>query len=103
MGNESFHLDVAQFDSVIEQTQQLAKKLQTMKGELDQLKNQLLFSWVGDGRNMFESRYRQLSQQFTDIKDDLFQVAEDMLALSEEYIQADTNLAKSEDGISNRF
>lgn len=30
-----------------------------------------MFSWAGAGRDMFEKKYRVLSQQFGDLSDDL--------------------------------
>lgn len=98
-----FYLDVSAFDDAIENTKELAKKLQETKEDLDREKNNLIATWIGEGRNKFEAKYGVLTRQLGDIKDDLYQIAEDLLACAEAYIQADTNLAKTQDGVSNRY
>ena len=35
-----------------------------------------MFSWAGAGRDMFEKKYRVLSQQFGDLSDDLRDISE---------------------------
>lgn len=103
VSNEEFSLDTSNFDAVIEKSRNLANKMGDLKNELDGLKNNLMFSWAGKGRNTFEKKYRLLSQQFGDLKDDLRQISEDLLYMEEQYIQADTDLSKALDGKDSRY
>jgi len=52
---------------------------------------------------MFEKKYRVLSQQFGDLSDDLRDISESIYQMEQEYIQADTDLAKALDGSDNRY
>ena len=74
-----------------------------MKNNMDGKKNNLMFSWAGAGRDMFEKKYRVLSQQFGDLSDDLRDISESIYQMEQEYIQADTDLAKALDGSDNRY
>ena len=78
-------------------------KGRVLKDELDGLKDNLMFTWAGKGRNTFEKKYRLLSQQLGDLKDDLRQISEDLLFMEEQYIQADTDLSKALDGKDSRY
>ncbi len=98
-----FSLDTSSFDSVVELSRSLSEKMGDLKNDLDNLKNNLMFSWAGDGRNAFEKKYRLLSQQFGDLRDDLRSISEGLLKIEEEYIQADTDLAKALDGEDSRY
>lgn len=103
VSNEEFSLDTSNFDAVIEKSKNLANMMGDLKNELDGLKNNLMFSWSGKGRNTFEKKYRLLSQQFGDLKDDLMEISESLLSMEEQYIQADTDLAKALDGKDSRY
>lgn len=103
VSNEEFSLDTSNFQTVIEKSKNLANKMGDLKNELDGLKNNLMFSWAGKGRNTFEKKYRLLSQQFGDLKDDLMEISESLLSMQEQYIQADTDLAKALDGKDSRY
>lgn len=103
VSDQEFYLDTSNFDSVIELSRSLSEKMGDLKNNLDNLKIKLLSSWVGDGKNAFEKKYRLLSQQFGDLRDDLRNISEELLKMEEEYIQADTDLAKALDGTTNRY
>ena len=103
MSADTFSLDTSNFDAVIEKARTLADKLATLRNEMDGLKSNLMFSWAGNGRNTFEKKYRLFSQQFGDLKDDLFEIAESLLEIEEKYIQADTDAAKALDGKTSRY
>lgn len=103
MSADSFSLDTSNFDAVIEKARTLADKMATLRNEMDGLKSNLMFSWAGNGRNTFEKKYRLFSQQFGDLKDDLYEIAESLLEIEEKYIQADTNAAKALDGKTSRY
>ncbi len=103
MSADTFSLDTSNFDDVIEKAKKLAETMGTLKNEMDGLKSNLMFSWAGKGRNTFEKKYRLLSQQFGDLKDDLYEISESLLEIEEKYIQADTNAAKALDGKTSRY
>lgn len=103
MSADTFSLDTSNFDAVIEKARTLADNMATLRNEMDGLKSELMFSWAGNGRNTFEKKYRLFSQQFGDLKDDLYEIAESLLEIEEKYIQADTNAAKALDGKTSRY
>ena len=100
---QEFSLDTSNFDFVVKLSRDLAEKMAELRNDLDGVKSNLMFVWSGDGRNTFEKKYRLLSQQFGDLKDDLREISEGLLKMEEEYIQADTDLSKSLDGKDSRY
>lgn len=100
---EEFSLDTSGFASVISIADSLADKMGALKNDLDNLKNNLMFTWSGKGRNTFEKKYRLLSQQFGDLKEDLRDIAEGLKEMEQKYIQDDIDQAKALDGKSNRY
>lgn len=102
VSDEQFHLDLAGFDLVIEGIEQLAKKLEDLKNDLDRMNQDLMFNWSGQGRDTYEKKYRLLDRQFTDIGEELRYINEVLYNASESYIKADTELAKALDGVSQR-
>ena len=66
-------------------------------------KDDLMFSWAGEGRNSFEKKYRILSQQFGDLRDEVREISEGLIDMEQAYIQADTDLAKSMEGKDSRY
>lgn len=103
VSQKTFFLDTKSFDKVAELCKDLAEKLSDTINEMDLEKDKLMFTWTGEGRNTFEKKYRILSQQFTDISDDLRDISESVYQMEEEYIQADVELAKAMDGKTNRY
>lgn len=103
MSTDTFSLDTSNFDEVITKARTLAEKMGELKNDMDGLKSNLMFTWAGKGRNTFEKKYRLLSQQFGDLKDDLFEISESLLEIQEKYIQADTDAAKALDGKTSRY
>ena len=103
VSGEEFSLDTSNFATVISKADSLADKMGNLKNDMDNLKNNLMFTWAGKGRNTFEKKYRLLSQQFGDLKEDLRDIAEKLKEMEQEYIQGDIDLAKAIDGKSNRF
>lgn len=101
--SDEFLLDISGFDAVITGSKTLADKMRDLKGQMDGVELTLMSSWAGEGRNTFEKKYRVLAQQFDDLTDDLFQISEDLLKIEEQYIQADTDMAKTEKGRDSRF
>ncbi|HIR00329.1 MAG TPA: WXG100 family type VII secretion target [Candidatus Scybalocola faecavium] len=103
VSGEVFHLDTKSFDQVITSTQDLADLLGDLKNNMDRMKDNLMFSWAGDGRNTFEKKYRLLSQQFGDLRDEVREISQGLIEMEEAYIQADTDLAKALDGKDSRY
>ena len=103
VSGSEFYLDTAIFDEAAKLCKDLAEKMTSLKNNMDGKKNNLMFSWAGAGRDMFEKKYRVLSQQFGDLSDDLRDISESIYQMEQEYIQADTDLAKALDGSDNRY
>ena len=102
VSDEQFSLDTSSFDEAAKKCKDLSEKMSSLKNSLDGQKANLMFSWVGEGRNMFEKKYRILSQQFGDLSDDLREISESIYEMEQAYIQADTELAKAMEGVDNR-
>lgn len=103
VSSEEFYLDTASFDEAASLCKKLAEKMTSLKNDMDGIKSNLLFSWAGEGRDTFEKKYRVLSQQFGDLSDDLRDISESIYGMEQEYIQADTDLAKALEGINKRY
>lgn len=103
VSDQEFSLDTSHFASVIRKAEELSGKMGDLKNKLDGLKNNLMLTWAGNGRNTFEKKYRLLSQQFGDLKEDLRDIAENLKTMEQEYIQKDIDLAKTLEGVDNRF
>lgn len=101
--DSEFYLDTHSFDEAAKVCKELSDKMTSLKNDMDEKKSNLLFSWAGAGRNTFEKKYRILSQQFSDLSDDLMDISESIYEMEQEYIQADMDLAKSMDGVDKRY
>lgn len=100
---EEFDLNTETLEKTATLYKDLAKKMENIKRDMDKMKSNLLFTWKGEGRNMFEKKYRLLKQQFGDVSDDLREMAEDIYDMEQEYIRADTELAKQLEGSTARY
>lgn len=98
-----FELDTKHMSSAADHCKQLAEKMRDLRSDLEKAKNELLFTWVGYGRDEFEKQYRVLNQQFSDIIEDTKDMYEDLIAAEEAYIQADVDAQKKLDGVDNKF
>lgn len=103
VSSSEFYLDTASFDEAAKLCKNLAEKMTLLKNDMDGKKSNLLFSWAGAGRDMFEKKYQVLSQQFADLSDDLRDISESIYQMEQEYIQADIDLAKALNGFGNRY
>lgn len=103
VSDSEFQLDTSSFAAVISYAERLTTSLGDIKQDLDQQKNDLVLTWVGNGRNMFDKKYRLLTQQLGDIHADLRDLAESLKDAEQSYIQADIDLAKTLDGITRRY
>lgn len=75
VSGSEFYLDTASFDEAAKLCKDLAEKMTSLKNNMDGKKNNLMFSWAGAGRDMFEKKYRVLSQQFGDLEELLEEAA----------------------------
>ncbi len=103
VSDQEFKLDTSSFDEVAKACKDLAEKMESLKQEMDDYKTRLMFSWAGEGRNMFEKKYRVLAQQFGDLSDSLRDMSEEIYSKEQAYIQADTDSAKALEGVTNRY
>lgn len=103
VSDAEFHLDTSNFDAAAEACKKLSKQMSSLKDEMDTSKNKLMFSWAGEGRDMFEKKYRVLAQQLGDLGDSLMDIAEEIYEKEQTYIQTDTDSAKTLDGVTNRY
>lgn len=100
---DDFYLDTEKMDQVIEKVQGLAKTTETFRQDFSKYLVNATTNWQGKARNEFDVKSHTIMQQVTDITQTLYDVAEDLLKASTAYMQADTDLAKSMDGKSNRY
>jgi len=103
VSSETFSLDTSYFADFISKADSLAEKMENLKSDLDTFNATLLQTWAGAGRNTFQTKYRLLSQQFGDLKEDLRDISDNLKSIEQEYIQRDTDLAKAMDGMDSRY
>lgn len=103
VSGEEFSLDTSAFDDIIAKCKSLAEKMSELKNDMDTMKSHLMMSWSGRGRDAFEKKYRLLTQQFGDLKDDVWDFSERLLEYQGNYIQTDVDAAKALDGVTNRY
>ena len=100
---QEFTLDTSSMAATAEHCKKLYETLQDWRTDMEEKKNQLLWTWIGKGRNEFEKQYRLLNQQLSDIIDDTKDMYEKIIDAEEAYIQADVDAAKQADGVDNKF
>lgn len=97
-----FRLDTANMDSVIKKVQDLAKTVENYRTDFAKYLTDATQNWHGKARNEFDIKAHSIMQQVTDISQSFYDIAEDLLNASTAYMQADTDLAKSMDGVQTR-
>ncbi len=100
MKTDGFKLDTSPFAESANATKKLATVLEEAIGNVDKAINSLYGDWSGKGRNEFEKKYKIFERQVGDIRVGLWDLYEDIVEAETYYIQADTDLAKSVDGVS---
>lgn len=98
-----FRLDTKNFNTLIEKSKKLAEMMRDLKHELDNEKNNLLETWVGEGSETFQTKYRQLTQQLSDLGDELFEISDKVAYDYEQYMLWDTEISKNLDGKDSRY
>lgn len=101
MGN--FFLHTKEFDGAVSKSRTLANEMQKLNSDMDNIKNLLLFEWVGEGRNAFEKKYHMLDRQFGDLCEELWEIYEKLCTANEAYLQQDIDAAKQMDGTDNPY
>lgn len=89
-----FKLVVSSMDEAVIKIQELAKSVQSLKGELNEYIIYGIDDWQGQGRNMFERKYKLIMRQLKDMSEEIYDIGEDLLTAAEAYIQADMDSAK---------
>lgn len=100
MSAGDFVLNTESMDDAAESCQKLGDKMKSLKDDLISAETALLSCWSGKGRNEFEKQFRLLKDQLGDITDTLMETGEKILTAEQSYIQADTNAAKLETGVT---
>lgn len=98
--NTNFKLDTSAFTESAQAAKKLAETLEEAIADADKAINNLYDVWAGKGRNEFEKKYKIFEQQVADIRTGLWDLYDDIVTAEEKYIQADTDAAKTMDGVS---
>lgn len=64
------------------------------KNNIDRATRELLSTWVGEGRNSFETQYAILFRQLGDIGDELYDIYQSLVDSEATYISADEETKK---------
>lgn len=100
---DDFKLNTEKFSAAAHTAKELAEKLEDVHKECDKNIDTAYFSWAGKGRNEFEKKYHIFEQQFTDLKNSLWDIYESIVAAESSYIQGDVDSAKQLDGKTERY
>lgn len=95
-----FKLDTSRFADCANSAKTLAEKLEDAILDCDRAIDSLYIDWMGKTRNEFEKKYKIFEQQVADIKNGLWELYEDIVSAEESYTQADTNMAKEMEGVT---
>jgi WXG100 family type VII secretion target len=71
--------------------------IKEFEGYVKQMKahtSTLLNTWVGEGRNQFQTQYTLMERQLDDISDVLYEIYEALVDAQSAYIDADEAVAK---------
>lgn len=98
-----FKLDTQAFSDAAESAKKLAEELEGAIAKTDRAINTLYGKWSGKGRNEFEKKYKIFEQQVADIRKGLWDLHDDIVTAEEEYIKADLESAKAQDGKSGDY
>lgn len=101
--SQDFELNTKSFSEVAHTAKALAEKLEDAHKECDKSIDAAYFSWAGKGRNEFEKKYHVFEQQFSDLKNSLWDIYESIVAAENSYIQGDVDSAKQLDGKTDRY
>ena len=98
--NENFSLDTKNMSQVAEDCEKLAEEMRELKQTLVMYKDILIETWHGEASGAFQKKFHIVEQQLTDLKDELYEMAESILVAADAYIQQDMNVAKMQDGVT---
>jgi len=100
---DKFELDTKNMDSTIQSISDLARQTEELRGNFQEVLTSATYGWYGNGRTTFDKETHKLMQQFTDVSQMLYEIAEDLYTAAEAYYEADMQLAKAVDGKQNRY
>lgn len=100
---DDFYLDIGHMDEVINQVQDLAKKTEDLREKFSKSLEKATVDWSGKSRTEFDKKAHTVMQQVTDVTESIYEVAEALIDASKSYMQADTDLAKSLEGTTERY
>lgn len=100
---DDFYLDTRNMDEVINDVQKLAKSTELIRENFARALETVTNNWSGKSRTEYDKKAHTIMQQVTDVSQSLYDIAETLLDASTAYMQADTELSKSIDGITNRY
>lgn len=100
---DSFILDLTLMDNSILLVQKLADEAVHLQEDFQEALTKATYGWYGQSRTEFDKKAHMLFQNVQDISQELYDISEYLVTASESYIQADVDLAKTQDGVSNRF
>lgn len=98
----NFHLDTSNMNTVVGHTQKLAREMETLREDLNLAMARIANDWLGKGGQMFETKYVLLMGQLRDLSQDIYDIAERLVESAAAYLQADTDMAKLTDGVTDR-
>lgn len=101
--NDSFHLETRYMDTIIGQVQDLAHEMEESRELFSKQLQRTTEGWSGKARVEFDKKAHMLAGELTDISQSLYDIGDSLLDASEAYMEADTELSKALDGVTNRY
>lgn len=91
------YLDTDGIEDAYSDFQDSIRDLENCVSRMERATSTLLDSWIGKGRNQFETEYRLIGQQLKDISDELYDIYQALLDAHTAYIDADEQVSKQID------
>lgn len=88
------HLDVGGLDMVCKDVRSSIEQFDEYVQTMDETTNHLLDTWLGKGRDRFESEYMVIRRQLKDITGALYDIYDALVDAQAGYIDADEAVAK---------
>ncbi len=99
--NEDFELDTSSMDAAAEACTRLAEKMKDLRQSLEDREIELIDTWEGHGSTAFQKKFNHAKQLLTDIKDELYDMAESIYTAESSYLETDMETAKALDGVTS--
>lgn len=91
------YLDTDGIEDAYSDFQDGIRELENCVSRMERATSTLMDSWVGKGRNQFETEYQLIGQQLKDISDELYDIYQALLDAHTAYIDADEQVNKQID------